>query len=49
MGVLGQLGQAVVAEDAAVVMQKLGQLVIRVLGLVKLQLAPRTHTLPFLL
>ena len=39
----------VVAEDAAVVMQELGEAVIRVLGLVQLQLATRPHTLPLLL
>ena len=40
---------SVVAEDAAVVMQELGEAVIRVLGLVQLQLATRPHTLPLLL
>jgi len=49
VGVLWKLGQAEEAEKAAVVMQKLGQLVIGLLGLMELQLAPWPHSLPLLL
>ena len=49
MRVFRQLGEAEVSEDPAVVVQELGELVERVLGVVELHLAPGTHPLPLLL